>query len=217
MTSTTPYTLRKRVPRAAAALLFLPLPLAGCFGGSDDDDGEGSAALMCNAVEGCGGDLVGLWDVQSVCVSDAPQEHAECEGMITRSTITAVGTVEFTADGGLQLDYVIEEPITYRFTTACVAAELDMEVTVDDAFCSEIESNLTADGTEGSCAVQGDACVCEARHEQAVQGASTYTLEGDSLIGADNVPNPYCVEGRSMRISFESAAGIVGFRMQRAD
>jgi hypothetical protein len=193
--------------------LVLTAPLAACGGSSDDDDGG-----ECGAVQGCGGDVVGVWSVNDLCVTNAPpSDQAECAGAISYGQVDATGQIEFTADGRLSTSLTLSMHVTYNFTGECLAAQIGRPVVVDQALCDGIEQQLsgTAMVTAASCSFSGGACVCPATFDTTTENESTYSISGTNLVGDDGELNPYCVSGDTLRIGAETDNGAVTYVLTR--
>ncbi len=183
------------------------LALAGCGGGTDDDD-EG---MNCGAVEGCGGDLVGQWNVVDVCVTGSPPaDNPECEGAISWGQVDASGTVELTADGQTSSMLDMTAHVTYTFTEACLSAQSGTSVMLDQAACDATATRVSQaeNVTSVTCTLSGDACVCPATFQTATEGQGTYTTSGTDLIDSEGDAGPYCVSGSTLRFSTQTDSGM---------
>src|SRR5688572_8811057 len=140
----------------------LALAFAGCGGSTDGDDDDGES---CGAVEGCGGDVVGVWTVADLCMTGAPASDVpECEAAVSFGPIDASGQIELTADGQTvsMLDLTLH--VTYNFTEECASAQAGQPVMLDAAACNLLETQLnqTENLTSVSCTLSGNSCVCPA-------------------------------------------------------
>ena len=58
-------------------------------GGNTEPDIVNTGDALCGAFEACGGDPVGTWEFESICIDNLPQLDAEepaCQEAITGST-----------------------------------------------------------------------------------------------------------------------------------
>lgn len=204
-----------RVALALGAWLVASVLVTAC-GGSTDDGGEGGT---CTAVEGCGGDVVGKWDIVDLCVASQPTApQPECEGAVSYSSIDASGQVEFSADGRTISSFDLELRATYRFTSACLSAQTGQDVNVDEALCDAIETEALGSPTttEMSCTLLAEDCVCQLAFVNSARGEGGYTISGTDLIGDDASVNPYCVTGDTFRMTVQSSDGTLTYTFRRA-
>jgi len=159
--------------------------------------------------EACGGDVVGRWEIRSLCPDDAEAAAALCEspyddrevcvgnGNTTQCNGTTTGTFEFTEDGQVLFEQTVTMTVEWVFTDECLQAA----------------SRNPADSAEGRCANQGNerlTCTyssagCHCVGEPIVQpdsGSGTYSITDDEIQLGDDPPASYCVDGDSLIMDY---------------
>jgi hypothetical protein len=168
-------------------------------GESATDDVALSDAALC-ALSPCGGDVVGTWAISGGCVVSTAQ-ISSCPTATVSMTIHPSGTVTFSADGTVSVNTMlgVEELITVPPT--CLGG----------ADCASMQASLLGQPgvTSASCTGSaGTACVC---HEVFAPGANTksdtYALSGTSITSPSGSPEPYCVQGNTLRWQDKNAFG----------
>jgi hypothetical protein len=186
----------------------LVIALVGCKGsGGVDDQGGGS----CSAVTPCGGDVVGAWNVDDICIPDPSVfvqqgiDEAECQDAFQDVDIDASGTMTFTAEGMASTDVSLSIGMHVVWTKACITAlNPDLGELETSAACTMLmnQSAMNDMFESASCRVVGANCECEVQlAPRAMTSSGTYTLDGDQIIDDENVAADYCVSGSSMTIS----------------
>lgn len=147
---------------------------------------------MCPALEPCGGDVVGTWDVRGGCVEvPVPMELMRCPGAgVTRATGRARGRVTFdgsTAHRIAQSEVIVDifvPGLCASFVGGCAAIESQIRMRIDDARCVEDRAD----------------CVCSIRRVQTIDEADGYRIEGSQIVSATTGTRwDYCVEGDVLR------------------
>ena len=179
--------------------------------GEGEGEGEGEGASRCPAVPfaGCGGDVVGTWQLAEVCAPDGgsltgPCETAfsgtaGCEGANDAATCTQIygATVTLAADGSGTWHDQVSLARTEVLSAACASAAGG---NADPALgCSALNGNAT-------CVFDGTVCTCSAT----VDGGSddlvvAYTVDGSGFhyhpTGGDPVDGAYFADGASLTMS----------------
>lgn len=189
--------------------------LAGC---GDDDSGDTAAA--CESFKACGGDVVGTWQLDGVCLEELDQllgnmtDQPECNDFIRTGRIHPQGTYTFGSDGmymttGASFTFELDVVLT----SACASALNGTKIVVDSAVCQRFESNFAMEGTTiaaASCSFGANRCACTVNSvPMAIDEAGTYSVTGTDLVDASG-PSPFCVDGNTLTIKGMSAMGING-------
>lgn len=213
---------RKERPRAArfgvwgAVLVSLSLSSLGCGGRTDQ-------AAVCEPLTGCGGDLVGTWDVTSMCVrvldgATVSSSVPQCEPVARHALDVAVivpkdMTIAFTKDSYVRRGTASIDT-RYVFTDACLAAD-GYDVASKDT-CDQVGLGIQVTSTFSgfsftptmvSCNLDSGACACDVSGEVAVSDAGGYRVAGSEIF-LDNLATggTYCARGNKALISTESAS-----------
>jgi hypothetical protein len=179
--------------------LYLVL-LSACFacGGESDDDGD---LAICSGFQACGGDLVGQWDIESICVFARTQQLApECpQATLTYSEVSASGEVTFDESGGYAPEELLEASARVSMPSACTAQGSC------DAFARAVEADAAMDGAELSvtCVTSGDTCHCEIEMRCRRQVPGSYEVSGNILFIDSHEAQEYCVTGDTLRVQDE--------------
>jgi hypothetical protein len=200
--------------------LWLIWSIASC---GDDAGGAGE----CAPVEPCGGDIVGRWAIESICVSqdelgrifesDLP---AECSGAFVRSEASIDGaTLEYAADGMLTSAGAASIHSEFRFSEACLVALSADFPALSAASCASIADGAVADlelqdpgaGTV-TCRLSGSACDCEADAAMSSVSAGGYALMNNRVV-IGPIAMPYCVSGDVLRYATPGLGSAIAHRM----
>jgi hypothetical protein len=199
------------------SVLVGAVSLAGCLGSSDDDDDDGNGS--CAEVQGCGGDVVGVWEIVDTCAALAPPANQTgCAANVTYGEVDAAGQFEFTADGQVITNINLTMHATFNFTEACLTEQTGNQVTLDDqATCDALATGARqAEGvTSVTCTLSGRACVCPATFESANEGMGTWMASGTNLIDEDGTVLPYCVSSDTLTFGGQTEAGAVTYVLRR--
>ncbi len=169
----------------------------------DEDGGLGDPAWVavdiltdgstCPALDACGGDVVGTWDVTGGCF-ELPIEEAlsRCPGAeVTRREGRARGRVTFDASFADRLaqSEVLVEIVVPSFCAGFVGG------------CSGIATMIAGQVPDSSCVTEasGD-CRCAARQVTSIDDADGYVVEGNQIVSATLGRRwDYCIEGDALR------------------
>jgi hypothetical protein len=180
--------------------------MVGCGDGEDREDGE-----VCGAVDSCGGDVVGTWQVDSLCSDQSELRQAfdsglpnECAGAFRNGTVDPVGlTFDFTADGNWTFAGAVATGIDYTLDQVCLTA-LDAP-TASANICQLLgDATMVALRTEdpeatATCAFASDSCECEIAYTGEVSDMSSYSIVDNNIRSNDTLV-PYCVSGDNLEL-----------------
>jgi hypothetical protein len=199
-----------------ALLVSLSLSSLACGGRTEK-------AAVCEPLTGCGGDLVGTWDVTSMCVrvldgAQVPSAVPECEPVTRHALDVAVVvpkdmTVAFTKSTYLRTGTASMDT-RYVFTDACLAAN-GYDVASKDT-CDQVGFGLQMTSTFNgltftpitvSCNLDSAACACDVSGEVAASDSGGYRVS-NSEIFFDNLATggTYCARDDKALISTDSAS-----------
>jgi hypothetical protein len=191
-------------------ITWLGLGLLGCALAACGDDADGDA---CAPVVACGGDIVGTWQVESICISDSVRETyeselpPECAGSYVRADAElGDATLEYTADGVLTSAGSATAIASFRFSEACLLAADETFPGLSEASCAALEDSvelaLASDdpSVQVSCELGDGACECETRQLTSTMASGTYTVEDDQIVVGGQALD-YCVSGDELRYS----------------
>jgi hypothetical protein len=146
---------------------------------------------MCPALDPCGGDVVGTWDVSGGCFSADLSAIMMCPGARASGSGMGRGRVTFDASG-----------IAHRVAQS----EVDILVTVPAVCagfvggCSGIETRIRMATPDAACTTESDgSCLCQARQTRTIDDTDTYTISGNEIVGGTSGHHwAYCVSGSSL-------------------
>jgi hypothetical protein len=190
-------------------MAWLGLGLLCCgAAGCGDDAGDGAT---CAPVVACGGDVVGTWELESICIGDAVSEifeaelPPECAGSFVGTDVQlSDATLEYTADGTLTSSGSATVNAQYRFSEACLLAVSPEFPDLSESTCTGLadstEFALGADDPSVmvTCQLGSGACDCETTQETNTASSGSYTLSNDQIV-VGPVSLPYCVSGDELR------------------
>lgn len=169
----------------------------------DDDGGLGDPAWVeldvitdgtaCPALDACGGDVEGTWDVTGGCFElPIEAELSRCPGAaVTRRDGRARGRVTF--EGGFARRVAQSEVVVEMFVPALCADFV--------GGCDAIEGLVRMATADSECVTEASgACRCAARQVYAIDDADGYTTESGQIVSASLGRRwDYCIDGTSLR------------------
>ncbi len=175
--------------------LGLGASVFSCGSSDDGDDGFGyqSCAELMAGYSGCGGDLLGTWQISMACIDDSALENpmaTDCPDSTLVFSLDWAGSLEFT-----------ETAMIGTFTKQAFQVEFTVPVScLNSGTCADLQTQI-GDGTTCSTA---DPCVCQQTDDEA-SGQPTsddYTLNGNTLTFPNAVDGPdsieFCIKGNQM-------------------
>lgn len=183
----------------------------GCGGESDRDSARDPLPpiMICEALDACGGDPVGNWQVVETCNPSSPLRESMCDGGVVSFEQTGLevqGSLSIGADGAATLSTSSRETREIVVPDACGGTD-----------CAALEDdygNPGAGSARAQCTSSDGACRCSVelvipRTSASVTWTvsnSTLTLEGSGL----SFPFEYCRQGAELRLRSEG----LGLRLQ---
>lgn len=177
--------------------------------GAGNVAGTSNSGAACAAISACGGDLVGTWTIQHVCLMSSMMLALSdgCAGAtVNLSPVTATGTISFKADNTMASSGVISFQESANFPTSCYteaectafAAALSTEDTISNADCSY-------DASTG--------CSCTLTSTQPSMSTGTYQVQGTNVnimtVGSSKVGvDAFCVSGNTLSLYQANPNGV---------
>jgi hypothetical protein len=197
----------------------------GC-GDSGDDAKPGNTAGMggggdCPALKACGGDPVGDWTVDDVCVAnpgglfEATVNQPDCKNALKETgPISATGGYNLTADKKAVSTISVSGSGTFLFNDACVKALGVAQSAASE--CSKIQTELGKQSgvKSATCTAKAPNCECVVNLTTSLMGMGTYTV-ADNKLTVNGVAQPFCVEGGKLTIEPTSAGVTAKFTMSK--
>ncbi|MEK6608443.1 MAG: hypothetical protein AABZ30_12355 [Myxococcota bacterium] len=159
-------------------------------GGSGLDAGD-AAAPSC-AFEPCGGGLVGMWQVVSVCGKPPERQDplaAVCPSSTAAYRMDGQGCVEFYEDGTYEIAFTLE-------LIASLGVPRDCWASFGASDCTELAAT-----TGMSCTMDGETlCACERSLTEPHAEAGAWEVDGLTLVTTPSDPglaaetDDYCVD-----------------------
>ena len=200
--------------RSRAIKVGVLAAILGCFvacGGDDGEDPPANPSLGdCPKLEACGGDPVGEWKVDGICVGN-PEAFVEslvnapaCKGALkSTDDITGSGTYSVKADKSASSAITVNAVGMFSFTDACVK---ELKVAQSAAGeCAKVQDELEKQESveSATCAAAGANCDCTVNSSQEFTGMGSYTVSGNNL-NVNNLSQPFCVAGSEMKLQTTS-------------
>jgi hypothetical protein len=179
--------------------------------------GTGDGSGQCSDVH-CGGDIVGTWAVQSVCVDEQEfaaqlmaELPAECSNLLAGADANADIVSTFNADGSRSDAGSVQFSVTYDYTDSCLEAQAGQSLELTNELCQMI-ADAASEGVDEeidepgltntlSCSLLGGACRCTAETSMQVDEVGTYTVSGFQLTDEDGDTVNFCVQGDTLTVS----------------
>jgi 3D (Asp-Asp-Asp) domain-containing protein len=160
--------------------------------------GASNSASVCPAVTACGGELMGDWSVEQVCISPRTKAlDAICAGAtFSFSPLTTMGAVSFKADNTMTSSAVASVAETIQFPASCYT----------QAKCTTYAADLSATPSITNSRCNYDAntgCTCYANDSQVILGSGTYQVQGTQVTVTDSASGrteayDFCVSGNTL-------------------
>lgn len=203
--------------------------LCGCGGDGGDGnggdgnggDGNGGAAGRCG-FSACGGDLVGTWQIQSMCVENPEQMFAvaglpaECSDLFGGVDYRPAGEFVFREDGTGEANVTLMADIEMVLTDACVRAMGGSGVS--PAVCDAMESSFSgsAEFQGAACESGANSCVCLVTSEEmTIASGGAYRVQGDLILEDSGPGSPFCVSGNTLTVQGEHSGVVMVMTMTR--
>ncbi|MBX3248530.1 MAG: hypothetical protein KF901_15240 [Myxococcales bacterium] len=154
----------------------------------------------CDALDPCGGNEVGTWDVSGGCVEvPVPADLMRCPGATISASGRARGRVVFDGEVAVRRAQAeIEASIFIPSICALFAGG-----------CGAIEDGLRMASEMSRCVTTASSdCLCALRVVNVIDDGDAYTIEGNQIVSAALSKRwNYCVEGGELRYEDVSESG----------
>jgi hypothetical protein len=201
------------------ALFSVVLMLAGCSSDSSSPGPQSVAPSQldwspCDPLVACGGDLIGTWQLEDICVNEAARAEVAdsleyCSAATTSVTASLTGSMRFDASGQLRVlvdrNIAVDSSVPDTCLTALggcpqVQAELSLMKGYSDVKCDQAEGG----------------CACRYSYSSPRRTESTYQAQGTrytetSPLDGKTTVSEYCVVGDALRLYDESG----GYALRR--
>jgi hypothetical protein len=153
-----------------------------------------AGAVDCSFAS-CGGDVVGTWDIQGVCVTLGEENPFEqsCPTATIELVVDGNGTVTFNADLTYSVTINLTGDMTIVFPAACVTGAPSCDGLLGDEF--------TCTGSPSS------GCTCVQALNQVNENGGTYATAGSQITFHNTgdpepqAPSDYCVADTQLKVS----------------
>ncbi len=149
---------------------------------------DGSA---CPALEACGGDVLGTWDVTGGCFEVPGADMLDaCPGATFEATGQARGRVTFGP--------VIARRVAQSIVTANVFVPTLCVSFIGD--CEDVEGLIQSEIPDSACVTVSDGCECEGRFVYEIDDMDGYsTMDGQIISAVSDRRWDYCIEDGTLR------------------
>jgi hypothetical protein len=154
----------------------------------------------CTALAACGGAPTGTWDYTSGCVEDVfAKAREQCAGLDASAVDVRVKGSLFFSAAGLTRDASVTVSGSVVFPSSCALGQ-----------CETVESALKAGGFPTASCTGASSCTCAIDRTETTHDATTYTIDGSTVVTGDGERYSYCIEGGSLVYAGRSAGAEVG-------
>jgi hypothetical protein len=181
---------------------------AGTGGSDGQAGGDGKSMSDTCPITACGGDVVGTWQISSVCTDWRvdPATTGTCPTASSINNAQMNGTYTYGADGAFSWD-----TRTGGTTTVTLPAECITDLTS----CAQLAAEFTPENgyISGSCTGNpSTSCTCTGKlTEEPSKGAGKYELDGNvlrAILGSDTSSSSYCAKGNKLTTQY-AASNVV--------
>lgn len=204
----------RRSTGAFALLMPCWLVMGACSSSTSPSSGP-----ACDAVASCGGDISGVWDIVSGCLTiESPFSQPECQVAVRSAEFVPTGTVTYApsptdAHGGtLQPDYRYRFTAREVYSAACLTA-LTFTPGTDDA-CLGLQV-LWGGPIAVSCSRAEGGCACDFADEQIADQPADYALRDGQIVFSETNIVDYCRMGDSLLESVATDSSISRVTLRR--
>jgi hypothetical protein len=192
-------------------------PRAGSSGG-----GAGtSSGPSCTALKACGGDPVGNWTVDDLCVTNpqklfaATVNQPACESALkSTKDVKGTGMYQLGADKNAMSTISVSGTAEFSFTDACVKALAIAQSAASE--CSKVEAEFKKQSAVKSavCSAAGSNCDCTISSDLSFAGDGSYTMSNNQLM-VRGLTQPYCVAGNKLTIETAQSGSTLTFTLSK--
>lgn len=188
-------------------IALLGIALASALATSCGDDGDSAS---CPTVTGCGGNIVGAWDIKQYCISGAQGiEVEDCpDARVSLNGISARGTVTYDANMTYQAVVTTSGSMVMSFPTSCIMGVTCAQL---NTALSQMTRDPDSDFSSVNC-TGSNVCNCTFTFKNTPSTSTgTWQTMGNTLIEDMDSRSEYCVQGSELRIkSTMPMSGMMG-------
>jgi hypothetical protein len=189
-------------------------------GGGAGSAGSGSGAT-CTALKPCGGDPIGNWTVEDLCVKEpqklfaAALNQPACSAAL-KSTKNIVGTgmYQLGADKNATSTISVSGTAEFSFNDGCVKALAIAQSAASE--CSKVEAEFKKQSAVKSavCAAAGGNCDCTIMSDLSFAGNGSYTVSNNQIM-ISGLTQPFCVAGNTLTVESMQAGSTLTFTLKK--
>ena len=196
------------------------LVVAGCDGNANDDEqdatqdatsetnpDEPTCAEMIAEFSGCGGELLGNWDLKQFCVDEANtnlnpfSSIPQCADVPYEASITgAQGVMSFQDDMTGSSTLVVTTDVSIEYNDECLVQLGSAMGYTPEQFCESMNQAFQSE-MDGTCGYSSSLCICTGVGERQLipdftweSSGNTLTLNGNGL----STSMEYCIDSGVM-------------------
>lgn len=202
-------------------LCAVALSLVSCK--TDDGEGASLSAGSCGGFMACGGDVLGIWTLQDICLDNAAAyfrmelDEPACAGVFRGVDARVSGTVVFMANGTGMSTGTMSVDMDTLWSVACLRALTQVSNIDIASACSVLETEYSnnAEFEGAACMVEGAACACLITSApRSITSSGGFRVEGDQILDTtagvpDDSPEPFCVAGNTLTVAM-NGNGLTG-------
>jgi hypothetical protein len=171
----------------------------------------------CPAFTPCGGDIVGRWQLRTICgaTTSAGSTVPECSSEIQAQTTSGNTTYDFAADGTVTVSGALELDVALAVTDACSQASIGVDAAT---YCATVDgtasgsggsSGMTSTGVVTNCTYTAPICHCQLIESVSTNAAGTYTVKGTQItvVTRQATTSDYCISGDTLLVSSATTSG----------
>lgn len=199
--------------------------------GGDDDGGEGTAGRngsagtgggdTCTALKPCGGDPVGDWTVEDVCVKEpqklfaaAINQPACSAALKSTDNIVGSGIYQLGADKNAMSTISVSGTAEFSFNDGCVKALAIAQSAASE--CSKVEAEFKKQSAVKSavCAAAGSNCDCTIMSDLSFAGNGSFTVSNNQIM-VRGLTQPFCVAGDTLSLESTQSGTTLTFTLKK--
>jgi hypothetical protein len=211
-----------------AAVSGLVLACGGDDSGDDPSAGRGGnggagtgSGDTCAALKPCGGDPVGNWTVEDLCVKGPEKLFAAtinqpaCSAALkSTKDIDGTGMYQLGADKNAMSTISVSGTAEFSFNDACVKALSIAQSAASE--CAKVEAEFKKQSAVKSavCAAAGSSCDCTITSDVSFAGSGSYTVSNNQIM-VSGLTQPFCVAGSKLSLESSYAGSTLTFTLTK--
>lgn len=183
--------------------------------------GDGFSAAHCQ-FSPCGGDALGEWEIQSLCVDNPENMFSmtgmppECSDVFRAAIFYPSGRFILREDQIAQANIVFTADLEVAFSGSCLLALGGYRP--PSQVCAELEASYiySSDIDGAECHTSSDACLCQlTSSEISLALEDGYRVQGIEMLFDDGTRDLFCVSGEILTIREESSGVVMVMTLRR--